>query len=171
MLLLRLRIMTRLCSGIPGISQLLFLALEDTAVQSIKHWRNAEAERTVKMLCARNGWDTDILILGNHTEIYRYSALIDDSGYALHQAWAETQGENPVAAQELYNKNEYNYWSTRASAIWQKHRRRLGIADVAPETAVAEHERWMAYMLSQGFVYGADKDLLDGKNASKHHRL
>ena len=125
--------------------------------------RNAEAEQTVKMLCARNGWDTDILILGNRTEMYRYAALTDNSGYAIHQAWVETQGENPVVAQELYNKNEYNYWSTRASAIWQKHRRRLGIADDAPETEVAEHERWMAYMLSQGFVYGSVKDLFMAK--------
>jgi len=125
--------------------------------------RNAEAAQTVKMLCARNDWDTDILILSDRTDMYRYLTLTDDSGYALHQAWTTTQGEDSGLAQELYEKNEYNYWSSRASAIWQKHRRRLGIADDAPETEAAEHERWMAYMLSQGFVYGSVKDLFVAK--------
>ncbi len=86
-------------------------------------------------------------------------------------------------SEEDFYRFEYNYRSSMASALHRHLRRKLNIANFekpAEELTVEErdllerieHNRWNAYMRSEGYVYSGDKDASTRDDLAKmHHNL
>ncbi len=115
--------------------------------------------------------DYDISFIGDLRSFYCADILgteIEKAALSRHKRWGDESG---------FWASEYNYRSSSASVVHTKMKRLCKIpgADKAPEKRTdeelwnirrLEHRRWNAYMRSEGFVYGAERD-----RAAKVHNL
>lgn len=118
----------------------------------------------------------DIDLIDGVSSVYSYDVVITHSemeynGLVCHQAWA---ARDPIEFQrsiDLYWEDEYYYRSSIAIPIHWRARRAAGTPGAtlppAERTPVQrdalrrlEHARWCAFMRSEGFVYGSEKDLV-----------
>ncbi|MDE6293649.1 MAG: hypothetical protein K2L88_03395, partial [Clostridiales bacterium] len=88
---------------------------------------------------------------------------LEKEGLKCHLQWSTTEADRE-AATEKYEKYEYYRKSSIAESVHKAIMKELGIyavdenGIVSDELAEYEHKRWSAYMRSEGYVYGTEKD-------------
>ena len=135
-----------------------------------------------KTLDGAHNWKNqpyDIRFVGDLEEMYSESVILrealEEEALATHTSYG--------GSEEDFYRYEYNYRSSMASALHRDLRRKLHIADfdkTADELTVEErdllerieHNRWNAYMRSEGYVYSGSKTS-DSRDdlANMHHNL
>ena len=89
---------------------------------------------------------------------------MEDAAIECHTKWSDTK-EAKEADLKSFEKYEYYRNSSRAEAVYAMIRKNLGI-DVdqngvtLEKISEYEHMRWNAYMRSEGYVYGEQKDYI-----------
>ncbi len=82
---------------------------------------------------------------------------LEQLAYKCHRAWGKNK-ENL----DKFKKYEYFRRASLAQALHarfaQEEAKKLGVSDESYNFGDAEHKRWMAYMRTEGYVYGKVKD-------------
>ena len=120
-----------------------------------------------------------IEFIGDLEEMYSERVILrqdlEEEALTTHKGYGGSEND--------FYRFEYNYRSSMASALHRHLRRKLNIANFdkpASELTVEErdllerieHNRWNAYMRSEGYVYSGDKDASTRDDLAKmHHNL
>lgn len=141
-------------------------------------WQGDESSGGAKNF---RGQGYNIHMIGDLESFYTVGTVIDSglerSGLAIHLGY--NKGTPYEQAVESFYRFEYNYRSSLAKAIHDKAITTLAAngelcelldADLADfeslpcekkvEIAAVEHSRWNAYMITEGYIYGENKDFL-----------
>ena len=117
--------------------------------------------------------------IGDLAEMYSERVILrqdlEKEALATHKSYGGSEDD--------FYRYEYNYRSSMASALHRHLRRKLGIADFDKPAAElteeerdllerVEHNRWNAYMRSEGYVYSGSPDAQSRDDLAKmHHNL
>lgn len=108
-----------------------------------------------------NGVDYGVELIGEISKRYSIEVIeqraLENLAYRCHRAWGKTR-EN----MQKFKKYEYYRRSSLAQALHAKYSAQIaekfGVSTDSLEFGDCEHKRWMAYMRSEGYVYGEKKD-------------
>ena len=125
---------------------------------------SSDAKSLLKGIANYKGIPYNIEFIGDMRSFYKESVIMDSKldnlALAIHKQWKD---------EEDFWLYDYNYRSSIASAIHKQARIECGIpgADKPEEERtpeemrviqVIEHRRWNAYMRSEGYIYGKERN-------------
>lgn len=145
-------------------------------IQIVTMIRDTEKNRNLQDLRNRSNQPYEIAFIGSdasrYSEEMTFHSDLEAEGLRRHMQYCDKSNEEERIRQEkFFYRYEYNYRSSIASAIHKKAKLDCKVkgADLPPEERtkselnalrVLEHRRWNAYMRSEGFVYGPERNNL-----------
>ena len=148
----------------PGIRAIVYDSENKAVLNGAHNWKNQPY---------------DIQFIGDLKEMYSERVILkqdlEEEALATHKSYG--------GGEDDFYRYEYNYSSSMASALHRDLRRKLNVASFdkpAEELTEAErdflerieHNRWNAYMRSEGYVYSGSPDGTSRDDLAKmHHNL